>query len=282
VSLATNQQPHGRLYNLWMEWAFKMILGPFLWCQGFTSVRTQTLRIRDVLGDYTPTAAPQKQAPIVVSNHVGIYDMFYFFTKNVSFIAKKAIASQFYIGMFAITKQCIFLDRGDIHDRSKVLQLISDRAARIRAGEPLPSIMIFPEGTVSNGRTLLSFKRGAFACGAPIKIFVLKFNAGNTQVVSSLCNMPTLASFIIGLSQLRNSLEVVEFEDNFDPEWVYSKYGLNRDDDEAWVKVADEVKKLMSFASGFHSTEDSLRTIDDFEQKCRLINKEILQSKQML
>ena len=264
-----------------MEWAYKVTIHLFLWCQGFTSVSSRRLAIRDVIGDYSPSPASQKQAPIVVSNHVGIYDMFYFFTKNVSFISKKAVASQFYIGMFAIAKQCIFLDRSDINDRNKVFELISERARRIQAGEHLPSIMIFPEGTVSNGRTLVNFKRGAFACGAPIKIFVLKLNARGRQVVSSLCNMPTLASFVIGLSQFRNSFEVVEFEENFDPEWVYRKYGLLKEDEDAWLKVADEVKKLMSFAAGFHVTEDSMRTIDDFEQKCRLINKEVLDAKKL-
>lgn len=261
-----------------MSWVFKATMRAFLWCQGFTSIRVRRLRVRDVFADYVPSAAAQRPAPVVVSNHVGIYDMFYFFTRQVSFVAKKAVARQLYIGMFAIAKQCVFLDRADMADRSKVLELIRTRIERIQAGERLPALMIFPEGTVSNGRSLVSFKRGAFESGAPIKVFVLRLNAQRPQVVSSLCNMSALASFVISLSQWRNSFEVIEFEDNFDPAWVYRKFGLRREDEDAWVRVAEQVKTLMAFASGFQPTEDSMRTISDFEEKCRLINEEILQA----
>lgn len=38
-----------------------------------------------------------------------------------------------------------------------------------------PPLLIFPEGTVSNGRYLLSFKRGAFEPLQPVKICCMKY-----------------------------------------------------------------------------------------------------------
>ena len=38
-----------------------------------------------------------------------------------------------------------------------------------------PSVLLFPEGTTTNGRTLISFKLGAFAPGFPIQPVVIRY-----------------------------------------------------------------------------------------------------------
>ena len=37
----------------------------------------------------------------------------------------------------------------------------------------MPPLMLFPEGGVSNGASLLTFKRGAFFTHTPVKIYCL-------------------------------------------------------------------------------------------------------------
>lgn len=50
--------------------------------------------------------------------------MFYFLGENVSFLSKKEVGSSFFIGMFSIARQCLFVDRASEGDRDAALQEI--------------------------------------------------------------------------------------------------------------------------------------------------------------
>lgn len=50
-----------------------------------------------------------------------------------------------------------------------------ERGKLLSEGKKLPPICVFPEGTVSNGNYLLSFKKGAFEPKLPIKIILLEY-----------------------------------------------------------------------------------------------------------
>lgn len=45
----------------------------------------------------------------------------------------------------------------------------------IKKGKNFPAVAMFPEGTCTNGKYLLSFKKGAFESFSPIKIFYFRF-----------------------------------------------------------------------------------------------------------
>ena len=55
------------------------------------------------------------------------------------------------------------------------MDAIVERCVNILQGKHFPSLLIFPEGTTSNGTHLINFKKGAFAPMAPVKIFCLKY-----------------------------------------------------------------------------------------------------------
>ena len=57
------------------------------------------------------------------------------------------------------------------------MELIKQRCDFIMEGKKFPSILIYPEGTTTNGKYIISFKRGAFAHMFPVKIFCLKYDA---------------------------------------------------------------------------------------------------------
>jgi len=203
---------------------------------------------------------------MVVSNHVSFADMFFYLTKNVSFLSKEEVANIPLIGWHCTARQSIYLNRDSTKDRDKVLELIRNRCQRVRQHGDVAPLMIFPEGTITNGRSLMNFKKGPFFNGDPIKIYVVKYNS-DSQMVASIINIPALYAFIVNVTQFWNTLEIMEYEDHFDPEWVYKKYNLKKEDPNAWEKVASETKKLMQFISGFESTEDSYRETLDFEKK---------------
>lgn len=217
-----------------------------------------------------------KIAPIVVSNHCSWADMFFYLTKNISFLSKKTVAHAFLIGFHSIARQSIFLNREDEKDRTKVLELIQARTKRVRENEDMPPLLIFPEGTITNGRVLMSFKKGAFFSGDPIKIYVIKYNT-DFQVISSIINISAVSSFLVTANQFYNEIELMEYEDNFDPEWTFKKHGITKEDPKAWEYVARDVKTLMQFISGFDTSEDTYRDTLEFEKESLEVKDPLLE-----
>lgn len=236
---------------------------PLLFFLGITSKRNIKLKISDVFADYQPIQ-DTRVAPIVVSNHVSWADMFFYLSYKVSFLSKEAVANTFLIGWHATTRQSIYLNREDQKDRTKVLEYIKDRTMRVREKEDIFPLLIFPEGTCSNGRTLMSFKKGAFFTGDPIKIYVVQYN-NDFEVVSSIANINPAFAILVNILQPRNHMTFYEYSDNFDPMYSLRKAGVPLEDENAWQYVAKDVKKLMSFISGFEDTEDSFRELIAFE-----------------
>lgn len=231
---------------------------------GFTRFQNTKMKITDVFTDYTPIQ-DCKIAPIAVSNHVSWADMFFYLWYNVSFLSKESVAHTPLIGMNAIARQSIFLNRADQKDREKVLQLITERAARVKEHNDIHPLMIFPEGTCSNGRTLMEFKKGAFFTGQPIKIYCLKYN-NDFQVISSIANANPGLAVLITLLQPWNELTLFEFTDHFDPQYSWKKRGVSGAGPEDWKYVAEDVKALMKFISGFESTNEGFTELIEFEK----------------
>ena len=240
----------------------RMILFGF----GFTSYTTKKLKIRDVFADYEHIQAYKGEAPLVVSNHVSYADMFFYLSKRVSFLSKDAVGRAPIIGSNCTARQSIYLNRSDEKDRSKVLDLIKERTARIKEKGDLFPLLIFPEGTITNGRTLMNFKKGAFFSGDLIKIYVVKYNS-DYQTVASIINISAILAWFVTSCSPLNDITLYEYEDSFDPEYVYRKYGIDREDPNAWEKVAEEVKKLMVFASGMQTSQDGYRETIEFEKE---------------
>lgn len=189
--------------------------------------------------------------------------MFWFLSRPVSFLSKDAVARTPFIGMFAIARQSLFLDRSDKDQRDKIMDLIKGRAELGHQGL-LPQLLIFPEGTVSNGSSLLKFKKGAFCHTKPIKVYGVKYNG---RFVPSLSNATGGVAVFLTLCQFWNTLDFYEINENFDPLFVYNKYRLNpKTDPDAWEKVADELKEVMSVMMGIPKVEDGFRDIQKMEK----------------
>lgn len=275
VNVKTGQKARGKLYVRWQVGVF-CLMRPLLWILGITKINRVKVSIKDFIGDYKSDKHPNEVAPIVVSNHVSILDMFYYLAKNVSFLSKDTAAKAPLVGMFAIARQNIFLDRASLEDRQRVLELIKERTARVKSHGDISPLLIFPEGTVSNGRSLIGFKKGAFQSGDLIKIYLLKYNPEEGDFIFSMSNMSTIYSMLLSMSKLSNTIEEIEIIEPFDPEYVYRKHKVHRDDEESWKLVAEEVKSLMAAVSGFKSVHTSMRETKEFEDVSEEINKQIL------
>jgi 1-acyl-sn-glycerol-3-phosphate acyltransferase len=87
------------------------------------------------------------------------------------------------IGQIACFLQCVFVDRSSAADKNESREKIRQRIGEFeeKADSVLP-IAIFPEGAVSNGRSLLSFKRGAFENLSPITVLCLRYECNSPLI----------------------------------------------------------------------------------------------------
>ncbi|WP_321469061.1 lysophospholipid acyltransferase family protein [Halarcobacter sp.] len=103
---------------------------------------------------------------MVVLNHQSLLDiivMEYIHPRNLAWIAKKEITDLIFFGHIIKAPRMISVDR---EDKAGVIKLLKDCKDRLSKGRP---IAVFPEGTRSTGKRMLSFKPGA-------KMIANKFN----------------------------------------------------------------------------------------------------------
>ena len=119
-----------------------------------------------------PTArVPGPQAKIIVGNHTTLMDVFwmmYWFMPSA--VAKASVAKYPIIGNLCRLLGVIFVHRDDPDSRHKTAEAIMVRT-KCEGARPL---LIFPEGTCTNGTCLIMFKVGAFRPGVPVQPVVMQ------------------------------------------------------------------------------------------------------------
>jgi len=109
---------------------------------------------------------------IYIANHTSWIDILAFLcTTNTvpSFVAKKSIKAIPLLGYDSQVWQCIYVDR--LSHREGVSSTLKERATNFE----MPPVVVFPEGTTSNGKQLIKFHTGGFLSGAPVRPVVLRY-----------------------------------------------------------------------------------------------------------
>lgn len=101
--------------------------------------------------------APEEGPLLIVSNHVSWLDiMVLSAVAPVSFVAKREVAGWPFFGTLARLQRTVFVDRDRRHATGNSRNEMKER---LRAGDIL---VLFPEGTSSDGRRVLPFKSSFF------------------------------------------------------------------------------------------------------------------------
>lgn len=100
---------------------------------------------------------PEGKASLITCNHIGTLDPWILAAKfDASFVAKAEMGSWPVISFVCRAVGIIFAHRGRVMKTNDTINEIQDR---MRDGVP---VIIFPEGTTTDGRQLLPFKTGGF------------------------------------------------------------------------------------------------------------------------
>lgn len=116
-------------------------------------VLTRGLRIStEVIG-----SLPEDKAFLIVSNHIGTLDPWILASNfDVAFVAKSEMGTWPVIGWVCKAVGIIFAHRKNVMKTASTVDEIRDR---MRAGV---AVLVFPEGTTSDGTEILPFKTGGF------------------------------------------------------------------------------------------------------------------------
>ena len=147
-----------------------------------------------------------KNPRILLANHTALIDAIYMTYAFAPMpVAKAGVRKIPIAGVIAESLQAIFVDRKSKTSREDTLLTIKKRTA---PDSGFPPMMIYPEGTTTNGKVLVQFKKGAFAPGMPVQPIVLRYRSTflNPAAVGDMSGLA--GSFIRQMLQPYMSLSV--------------------------------------------------------------------------
>lgn len=225
---------------------------------GMYYMPTRHFNLNDFWAGYKPIQDVSKP-PVIVSNHVSYLDMWMLLHlwENPGFLAKQSIQKLPVVGNYSMIHHCIYLNRDEKAERDSITQKIVERCKMVEEGKMLP-LLIFPEGTTTNGRALMKFKKGAFFTEKPFYVYSLMYSRDPSFIPCFNLINPAFSAFIF-ISKFVNQVEYYRFDQPIDPLWILQKHGKKPQQEDNWELIAEETKKLMCFAFGFHSDQSSFQ-----------------------
>ncbi|KFB35987.1 AGAP000595-PA-like protein [Anopheles sinensis] len=202
---------------------------------------------------YGECATPREAPFVVVGPHYSLFDSIVVaFCGPSTVVAKSKAADLPLIGKIIDITQPIYVCREDANSRHMTRHLMVER---VISKEDWPQILVFPEGTCSNGKAIVQFKPGAFAPGLPVQPVAIRYpNAVNT--VSWTWEGPGVPTLLWRtLTTLHTSFEI-----HFLP--VYYPNDQERSDAKLY---ALNVRNYIACAIGIPGTEHGLND-------CKLMN----------
>ncbi|KAL4311519.1 hypothetical protein GQ457_01G009830 [Hibiscus cannabinus] len=188
----------------------------------------------------TKQSEEQERPGAIVSNHLSYLDILYHMSSNFpSFVAKRSVSKLPLIGLIGKCLGCVYVQReSKSSDFKGVAGIVTDRVHDAHRNELAPMIMLFPEGTTTNGDFLLPFKTGAFLAGAPVVPVILRYPY--QRFSPAWDSISGVRHVVFLLCQIVNHLEVTWLP-------VYHPSQQEKDNPKLY---ANNVRKLMAAEGG--------------------------------
>uniref|UniRef100_A0A8C9WWR8 Lysophosphatidylcholine acyltransferase 4 n=1 Tax=Sander lucioperca TaxID=283035 RepID=A0A8C9WWR8_SANLU len=161
-----SEEERSRPIKGWRQW----LLHPILWSLSRAAFMILGfLRIR-----VTGRRADLKEAPVlVVAPHSSFLDMLVLLpTQLATVVSRSENASLPVIGALLEFNQAVLVSRKDPESRKKAVTQVTER---LTSNGYWPQMLMFAEGTTTNGSALIKFKPGAFLAGVPVQPVLLRY-----------------------------------------------------------------------------------------------------------
>lgn len=220
----------------WRRWLFHHVMvflsRAVFFCVGFLWVRVKGRQ------------AGLKEAPVLaVAPHSSFLDMLVLSVTGLPIVVSRSENAKLpVIGALLEFNQSVLVSRKDPESRKKCVSQICER---VTSDGHWPQMLMFPEGTTTNGRALIKFKPGAFVAGVPVQPVLLHYCSQPDTVRWTWKGLSWLGALWHTTSQIYSSITV-----EFLP--VYTPSAEEKQNPELY---AENVQKLMARALGVPATD---------------------------
>jgi len=247
-----SDQPPSKLQKLFMI-PIRMSARLLLFCLGFYWIKTKGVPVRG------------QQAPIVVSNHVHLWEVLYLFSVyGPSAVSRKENAAIPGVGQLLRLTRGLLVDRQSPTSRADTLAAIQARGVLATKDDRWPQILIFPEGTTTNGKVVCTFKVGAFAAGLPVQPVAVRYPWRFYDPCWSVDGPGMLGAMLRMYTQFYNRMEVT-----FLP--VYTPSEEEKRNPKLYAThVRDLIARELGLPASHHSAEDALLQVQAIKHRIPL------------
>ncbi|CBJ25798.1 1-acyl-sn-glycerol-3-phosphate acyltransferase [Ectocarpus siliculosus] len=195
--------------------------------------------------------ADKEDAPIIVSNHVSPFEPFYLVSKTQATPVQRIEDSRApIVGTIQKAMQIMFVDRANPASKKKCLQTIEERSD---PASTFPRVLVFPEGTCTNQRALITFKHGPFITGQNIQPVTVRYPRTDGHLDPSY---PAVSPSLVALAlrvmcQVWNCMEIEYLP-------VYVPTAEDRDNS---TLFAQHVQEYMSRSLGVPATQHAFEDV---------------------
>ncbi len=187
-----------------------------------------------------------------MSNHVSWTDIIVFLNINQpAFAAKRELKDIPVFGLLCQALGCIFIAReGSLDARNQVIDQIRERQESIETEGLYPPIVVYPEGGTSNGTSVLSFKKGAFAGLKPVRPVFLRYDYD--MLNNSYDVMPFFALFVLQCCCFNYRVTFNELPPFIPNDYLFNQYAkkLGGEPKEKWDIYAESVRDILVKVGG--------------------------------
>ncbi|XP_037538639.1 lysophospholipid acyltransferase LPCAT4 [Nematolebias whitei] len=161
-----SKEERSRPITGWRRWFYQPIMlylsRAVFFSLGFLWVRVKGRR------------ADLKEAPVlVVAPHSGFLDMLVLCPTQLATVVSRSENTKLpVIGALLEFNQSVLVSRKDPESRKRA---VTELIGRLTSKGYWPQMLMFPEGTTTNGRALIQFKPGAFLAGVPVQPVLLRY-----------------------------------------------------------------------------------------------------------
>ncbi|XP_058081617.1 lysophospholipid acyltransferase LPEAT1 isoform X2 [Magnolia sinica] len=172
----------------------------------------------------------------IISNHVSYLDILYHMSSSFpSFVAKRSVGKLPLVGLISKCLGCVYVQReSKSSDFKGVSGVVTERVRTAHQNKLAPLMMLFPEGTTTNGDYLLPFKTGAFLSKAPVLPVILRYPY--KRFSPAWDSISGVRHVILLLCQFVNHIEVTRLP-------IYDPSEQEKEDPKLY---ANNVRKLMA------------------------------------